>query len=47
MKKTEKFEWMAEAQAAFDNLKTVLSTSPVLVTPYDKEPMLLYIAATT
>ena len=46
MKKTEKFEWTPEAQAAFDNLKQVLSTSPVLVTPTAKEPMLLYIAAT-
>jgi hypothetical protein len=32
--------------AAFDDLKHRLSTSPVLVTPRDKEPMLLYIAAT-
>ncbi|KAK1628116.1 hypothetical protein QYE76_002431 [Lolium multiflorum] len=46
MKKPEKFEWIAEAQDAFDNLKKVLSTSPVLETPQDREPMLLYIAAT-
>ncbi|KAK1620215.1 hypothetical protein QYE76_025732 [Lolium multiflorum] len=46
MKKSEKFEWIAEAQDAFDDLKKVLSTSPVLVTPHDREPMLLYIAAT-
>ncbi|XP_071678129.1 uncharacterized protein [Lolium perenne] len=46
MKKSEKFEWTAEAQDAFDKLKKVLSTTPVLVTPRDKEPMLLYIAAT-
>lgn len=46
MKKSEKFEWTSEAQEAFDNLKKVLSTSPVLVTPHDREPMLLYIAAT-
>jgi hypothetical protein len=30
----------------FDNLKHRHSTSPVLVTPREKEPMLLYIAAT-
>jgi hypothetical protein len=47
MKKSEKFEWTAEAQEAFDKLKKVLSTSPFLVTPHDKEPMLLYIDATS
>jgi dsDNA-binding SOS-regulon protein len=46
MKKSEKFEWTAEAQESFDNLKKILSTSPLLVTPQEKEPMLLYIAAT-
>ena len=46
MKKSEKFEWTSEAQAAFNNLKKVMSTSPVLVTPHDRDPMLLYIAAT-
>ena len=30
MKKPGKFEWTPEAQAAFDKLKQVLSTSPVL-----------------
>ncbi|KAK1616206.1 hypothetical protein QYE76_021723 [Lolium multiflorum] len=33
MKKSEKFEWTKEAQESFDNLKKILSTSPVLVTP--------------
>jgi dsDNA-binding SOS-regulon protein len=47
MKKSENFEWTSEAQDAFDNLKKVISTSPVLVTPHDREPMLLYIAATS
>ncbi|KAK1683710.1 hypothetical protein QYE76_044558 [Lolium multiflorum] len=32
MKKSEKFEWTKEAQESFDNLKKILSTSPVLVT---------------
>jgi hypothetical protein len=45
-RKTDKFTWTAEAQAAFDDLKHRLSMSPVLVTPHEKEPMLLYIAAT-
>jgi hypothetical protein len=46
LRKTDKFTWIAEAQAAFDDLKRRLSMSPVLVTPREKEPMLLYIAAT-
>jgi dsDNA-binding SOS-regulon protein len=46
MKKSEKFEWTKEAQDSFDNLKKILSTSPVLVTPREKETLLMYIAAT-
>jgi hypothetical protein len=46
LRKTDKFAWTTKAQAAFDNLKHRLSTSPVLVTPREKEPMLLYIATT-
>jgi ribonuclease HI len=46
LRKTDNFTWAEEAQAAFDDLKRRMSTSPVLVTPREKEPMLLYIAAT-
>jgi dsDNA-binding SOS-regulon protein len=47
MKKLDdKFEWMKEADTAFTQLKKVLSTPPVLVAPNEKEPLLLYIAAT-
>src|SRR3954468_9288999 len=46
LRKTEKFEWMPEADDAFESLKRLLSTSPVLVTPKEREPLLLYIAAT-
>jgi hypothetical protein len=47
MKKLDdKFEWTAEADAAFVQLKKVLSTPPVLVAPKETEPLLLYIAAT-
>ena len=46
MKKTDKFEWTPEADAAFAELKALLSTQPVLAAPISKEPMLLYIAAT-
>jgi hypothetical protein len=45
LQKTDNFKWTEEAQAAFDDLKRRLLTSPVLVTPRDKEPMLLYIVA--
>jgi hypothetical protein len=46
LRKTDNFTWTDEAQAAFDDLKRRLSTSPVLITPREKEPMFLYIAAT-
>jgi hypothetical protein len=47
MKKSDdKFEWIEEADVAFAQLKKVLSTPPVLVTPNEKEPLLLYSAAT-
>jgi dsDNA-binding SOS-regulon protein len=47
MKKSDdKFKWTAEADAAFAQLKKVLSTPPVLVAPKEKESLLLYIAAT-
>ena len=46
MKKSDKFEWTDEADAAFAELKTLLSTQPMLTAPISKEPLLLYIAAT-
>jgi hypothetical protein len=47
MKKSDKkFEWTEEADAAFSQLKKVLSTLPVLVAPKEREPLLLSIAAT-
>src|SRR5215216_2124909 len=36
LRKADKFEWTNEAQEAFEDLKCLLSTSPVLVTPYEK-----------
>jgi hypothetical protein len=42
----KKLEWTKEADAAFLQLKKVLSTPPVLVAPKEREPLLLYIAAT-
>ena len=46
MKKLDKFEWTPEADAAFVDLKALLSTQPVLAALISKEPLLLYIAAT-
>jgi hypothetical protein len=46
MKKSDKFEWNKESDKAFAHLNQVLSTPPVLVAPREKEPLLLYIAAT-
>ena len=46
MTKSDKFEWTLEADAAFAELKALLSTQPVLAAPISKEPLLLYIAAT-
>ena len=46
MKKSDKFEWNDEAEAAFEELKALLSTQSVLAAPVSKEPLLLYIAAT-
>src|SRR5215216_1481094 len=46
LRKADKFEWTNEAQEAFEDLKRLLSTSPVLVTLREREPLLLYISAT-
>jgi hypothetical protein len=45
-KSNNKFEWTEEADTAFAQLKRMLSTPPVLVALKEKEPLLLYIAAT-
>jgi hypothetical protein len=47
MKKSDsRFEWTEEADTTFAQLKKVLSTPPVLVAPKEREPVVLYIAAT-
>ena len=46
IKQGEKFVWNEEADRAFEHLKRTISTPPVLVAPREKEPLLLYIAAT-
>src|SRR3954467_3438838 len=46
MKKMEKFTCTPRANEAFQKLKHMLSTAPILAAPIKKEPMMLYIAAT-
>ena len=47
MKKTTFFEWNDKADEAFHQLKKMLTTPPVPEAPILKEPMLLYVAATS
>ena len=47
MKKNTFFEWNDKADEAFLQLKKMLATPPILAAPTEKEPMLLYIAATS
>jgi len=47
MKKTTHFDWNEQADDAFSQLKKMLTTPPVLAASTDKEPMLIYIAATS
>ena len=46
LKVLEKFSWTEKADAAFTQLKTFLTSPPVLTTPQPNEDLLLYIAAT-
>jgi hypothetical protein len=47
MKKSDHFAWTPEAQEAFDSLKNMLKSPPILNTLTTEEPMLLYISMTT
>ena len=46
LKVLEKFSWTEKADAAFTQLKTFLTSPPVLTAPQPNEDLLLYIAAT-
>lgn len=43
---SDKFEWVQEADEAFVELETFLTTPPVLTAPQPRETFLIYIAAT-
>jgi hypothetical protein len=47
LKKADKFVWDNEAQNAFEALKESLTTPVIMTLPILKEPLLLYICATT
>jgi hypothetical protein len=47
LKKSDKFKWADEADQALEELKTFLTTPPVMVPPAPKETLLLYISAST
>jgi hypothetical protein len=47
LKKSNKFEWTDEADQALEELKTFLTTPPVMVPPAPKETLLLYISVST
>ena len=46
LKKVGPMEWTPEAEAALQDLKKYLSSTPVLVAPKPQESLLLYLAAT-
>ena len=45
-KSNKGFQWSEEADKAFEGLKAYLSNPPVLVSPLEGEPLLVYLAAT-
>jgi hypothetical protein len=47
LKKSDRFEWMSEADQVLEELKTFLTTPPNMVPPTPKETLLLYISAST
>jgi hypothetical protein len=47
LKKADKFVWDEEAHKAFEALKYILTTPPIMTPPIPGETLLLYISATT
>ena len=46
LKKAGPMEWTPEAEAALQDLKKYVSSTPILVAPKPQEPLLLYLAVT-
>ena len=46
LKKAVQMEWTPEAEAALQDLKKYVSSTPILVAPKPQESLLLYLAAT-
>jgi hypothetical protein len=47
LKKSDKFKWTDEADQALEELKTFLTTPPIMVPQAPKETLLLYIFASS
>ena len=47
LKKADHFKWTSKAREALDMVKLLLTKALILVPPTYREPLLLYIAATT
>jgi hypothetical protein len=46
LKKSKHFSCTPQAQEALDKLKALLTNPPILVSPAEEEPLLLYVATT-
>ena len=46
LKKAGPMEWTPEAEAALQDLKKYISSTPILVAPKPQEPLLLYLVVT-
>ena len=47
LKAFERFSWLEEADAAFEQLKLFLTWPSIMTTPWPDETLLIYIAATS
>jgi len=47
LKKAKRFSWTPKAEEALNNLRKMLTSAPVLVSPQPAEALLLYVASTT